>query len=97
MHEKVLKPLRKNAKHIHNWWEFTGRPDPGEEAILETLKRLVSGVLTHPVTIGESVTVKQWKKERVWPFFGYCTADSETDAGRHHLYNNSSLVLFSTA
>ena len=53
MHEKVLKPLRKNAKHIHNWWEFTGRPDPGEEAILETLKRLVSGVLTHPVTIGE--------------------------------------------
>ena len=53
MHEKVLKPLRKNAKHIHAWWEFTGRPDPGEEAILETLKRLVSGVLTHPVTIGE--------------------------------------------
>ena len=58
MHEKILKPLRKNAKHIHNWWEFTGRPDPGEEAILETLKRLVSGVLTHPVTIGEENRVK---------------------------------------
>jgi len=56
MHEKVLKPLRKNAKHIHAWWEYTGRPDPGEEAILETLKRLVSGVLTHPVTIGKLVS-----------------------------------------
>ena len=28
----------------------------------------------------------------------YCyTADSETDTGRHHLYNNGLLVLFSTA
>jgi hypothetical protein len=53
MHERLLKPLRKNAKHIHNWWEFTGRPDPGEEAILASLQRLVSGVLTHPVTIGK--------------------------------------------
>ena len=40
---------------------------------------------------------KQWKKEPVWPFFGCCTADSRTDAGRHQLNNNSSLVLFSTA
>ncbi len=53
MHERVLKPIRKNAKHVHNWWEFTGRPDPGEEAILAAMKRLVTGVLTHPVTIGE--------------------------------------------
>ena len=55
MHEKVLKPLKKNAKHVHNWWEFTGRPDPGEEAILAAMKRLVSGVLTHPVTIGKRI------------------------------------------
>ena len=40
---------------------------------------------------------KQWKKEQVWPFFGCCTADSQTDAGRNQLYNNDSLVLFSTA
>ena len=32
-----------------------------------------------------------------WPFFGYCTADSQTDAGIHQLYNNGSHVLFSTA
>ena len=31
------------------------------------------------------------------PFFGCCTADSQTDAGRHQLNNNGSLVLFSTA
>ena len=30
-------------------------------------------------------------------FSGCCTADSQTDAGRHRLYNNGSLVLFSTA
>ena len=36
----------------------------------------------------------QWKKEQVWPFFGCCTADSQTDAGRHQLYNNGLLVLF---
>ena len=55
MHEKIRKSLSKNAKHIHAWWEFTGRPDPGEDGILESLKRLVSGVLTHPVTIGKCV------------------------------------------
>ena len=53
MHERITKALRKNAKHIHNWWDFTGKPSPGEDEILESLKRLVSGVLTHPVTIGK--------------------------------------------
>ena len=53
MHEKITKALTKNAKHIHAWWEYTGRPDPGEAAILEALKRLVSSVLTHPVSIGK--------------------------------------------
>ena len=53
MHERILKSLRKQAKHIHAWWSFTGRPDPGEEQVVESLKRLVSGVLTHPVTIGK--------------------------------------------
>ncbi len=47
-----MKLLRKQAKHIHAWWDFTGAPDPGEDGIVEALKRLVSGVLTHPVTIG---------------------------------------------
>ena len=41
---------------------------------------------------------KQWKKGQVWPSFVCCTADSQTDAGRHQLYNNNgSLVLFSSA
>ena len=52
MHGTILKSLQKQAKHIHAWWEFTGRPDPGEDGVVESLKRLVSGVLTHPITIG---------------------------------------------
>ena len=53
MHGTILKSLQKQAKHIHAWWEFTGRPDPGEDGVVESLKRLVSGVLTHPITIGK--------------------------------------------
>ena len=45
----------------------------------------------------EATVSKQWKKEQVWPFFGCCTADSQTDAGKHQLYNNGSLNFFSTA
>ena len=52
MHGTILKSLQKQAKHIHAWWDFTGRPDPGEDGVVESLKRLVSGVLTHPITIG---------------------------------------------
>ena len=53
IHEKILKSLRKQAGHIQAWWEFTGRPYPGDEEILGSLKRLVTGVLTHPLTIGK--------------------------------------------
>jgi len=52
MHEKISKPLKKTAKVIQAWWSFTGKPEPTEEEILDSLKRLVSGVLTHPLTIG---------------------------------------------
>jgi len=67
MHEKLLKPLRKNAKHVHAWWEFTGRPDPTEEGVLESLKRLVSGVLTHPLTIGKCVSQHTPKRKKNSP------------------------------
>ena len=62
MHGTILKSLQKQAKHIHAWWEFTGRPDPGEDGVVESLKRLVSGVLTHPITIGmyHSCTTRIW-------------------------------------
>ena len=62
MHGTILKSLQKQAKHIHAWWEFTGRPDPGEDGVVESLKRLVSGVLTHPITIGiyHSCTIRIW-------------------------------------
>jgi hypothetical protein len=54
MHERIIKSLRKQAKHILAWWNFTGKPDPTEDEVVESLKRLVSGVLTHPLTIGNN-------------------------------------------
>ena len=27
---------------MHKWWEYTGRPDPGEEEVVNSLKRLVT-------------------------------------------------------
>ena len=40
------------------------------------------------------MSIKQWKKKPVWPFFGCYSADSQTDAGIHQLYNNGSLGVF---
>ena len=37
------------------------------------------------------------KNKQIWPLFGFCTADSQTDTGRHQLYINGLLVLYSTA
>ena len=57
MHGTILKSLQKQAIHIHAWWDFTGRPDPGIDGVVESLKRLVSGVLTHPITIGSMIKI----------------------------------------
>merc|ERR1712088_43261 len=67
MHQKILKPLQKTAKIINNWWSFTDRPEIGEEQVLESLKRLVSGVLTHPVTIGQMVNQHTPKRKKNSP------------------------------
>jgi len=67
MHGTILKSLQKQAKHIHAWWEFTGRPDPGEDGVVESLKRLVSGVLTHPITIGKMVSTYTPKRKKNSP------------------------------
>jgi len=67
MHQKILKPLQKTAKIINNWWGFTDRPEVGEEQILESLKRLVSGVLTHPVTIGQMINLHTPKRKKNSP------------------------------
>ena len=36
---------------------FLCRAYPGDEEILESLKRLISGVITHPLTIGKVKTI----------------------------------------
>jgi len=67
MHEEVLKMLQKQAVHIQAWWEFTGRPDPGQDQILASLQRLVSGVLTHPITIGKVIDTYTPKRKKDKP------------------------------
>ena len=54
-------------------------------------------VLSGSNTRRRTYVPKEWKNEQVWLFFGCWSADSQTDTGRHQLYNNGSLVLFSTA
>eukprot|EP00096_Caligus_rogercresseyi_P000148 TRINITY_DN1040_c0_g1_i1.p1 TRINITY_DN1040_c0_g1~~TRINITY_DN1040_c0_g1_i1.p1 ORF type:complete len:405 (+),score=130.91 TRINITY_DN1040_c0_g1_i1:114-1328(+) len=67
IHQKILKSLKKQTKLILAWWEFCEIPCPGEEEILNSLKRLVSGVLTHPITIGLAVTNYTPKRKKNYP------------------------------
>merc|ERR1711997_349848 len=53
MHQEIEAMLTKQATHIPKWWEYIDKPYPGDQEILESLKRLLSGVLTHPITIGK--------------------------------------------
>ncbi len=63
----LLLLLLLQAKQIHSWWEFTGAADIGEDGVLEALKRLVSGVLTHPLTIGKLVSERTPKRKKNYP------------------------------
>jgi len=67
MHEKILSPLRAQAENIHAWWEYTGKPNPGTEEITNSLKRLVSGVLSHPMTIGKVINNYGPKRKKDHP------------------------------
>lgn len=64
IHQKLLTPLKAHAKVIHQWWEFTGRPDPGEEEVVNSLQRLVTSVLTHPLTIGKTISNNTPKRKK---------------------------------
>ena len=46
---------------------FAERPEIGEDGVLDSLKRLVSGVLTHPVTIGKIVNQYTPKRKKNSP------------------------------
>ena len=48
-------------------WEFTGKPDPGVDEITNGLKRLVTGVLTHPMTIGKVISAHTPKRKKDKP------------------------------
>jgi len=67
IHKKILTPLKKQAACIHKWWDYTGRADPGEEEVVNSLKRLVTSVLTHPMTIGKMVANYTPKKRKDYP------------------------------
>jgi len=67
IHQKLLVPLKAHASVIHQWWEYTGRPDPGLDEVINSLKRLVTSVLTHPLTIGKTTANYTIKKKKDKP------------------------------
>lgn len=66
IHEKIFKSLKKQSKHINAWLKFA-EIDVPEDAVLESMKRLVSGVLTHPITIGRAVALHTPKRKKNYP------------------------------
>ncbi|XP_023327013.1 putative protein MSS51 homolog, mitochondrial [Eurytemora carolleeae] len=61
-HKDVLKALEIQTGLIKQWWKYIDRAYPGDEEILESLKRLISGVITHPLTIGKVISTHVGKK-----------------------------------
>jgi len=64
VHKEIEKSLEKQTKLIKEWWRFIDRAYPGDAEILMSLKRLVSGVITHPLTIGKCISVFVGKKNK---------------------------------
>ena len=56
-----------NVEMFCSRWEFTGKPDPGVDEITNGLKRLVTGVLTHPMTIGKVISAHTPKRKKDKP------------------------------
>ena len=91
----------------HLWWsgkqgaEYLFGKQEGWNWNTRNSLHLSFGMFPH--TLGERYSVSDaelpssGKKEHILSFCSCCTADSQTDAGRHQLYNTGSLVLFSTA
>ena len=50
-----------------------------------------------PIEVIKRTLLQQWNKEQVWPFCCCCIADLQTDSGRYQLYNNGSIVFFTSA
>merc|ERR1712117_863859 len=67
MHEKIVQPLEQQAESISSWWEYTGKPNPGVPEILNSLKRLVGDVITHPMTIGKVISNYGPKRKKGYP------------------------------
>jgi len=67
MHEQIEKSISSQARKIGAWWQYTGRPNPGEKEIMASLRRLVSGVLSHPVTIGKMIFTHAPKRKKDKP------------------------------
>lgn len=67
IHDKITGPLEQQAECINAWWEYTGRPHPGIQEINNSLKRLVSDVMTHPMTIGKVIAEYCPKRKKGYP------------------------------
>ena len=64
---QITVPLEAQAEVISAWWEYTGKPHPGVPAIIASLKRLVSDVMCHPMTIGKVISTYGPKRKKGYP------------------------------
>ena len=64
---QITGPLEQQAECINAWWDYTGRPHPGIQEINNSLKRLVSDVMTHPMTIGKVIAEFCPKRKKGYP------------------------------
>jgi len=67
MHDKIRLPLEEQAECISKWWDYTGKPHPGLQEIIASLKRLVTDVMCHPMTIGKVIANYGPKRKKNYP------------------------------
>ena len=67
MSSQIVQPLEQQAESISKWWEYTGKPNPGVAEIVNSLKRLVGDVITHPMTIGKVIANYGPKRKKNYP------------------------------
>jgi len=62
VHPQIEKLLKDQCVLVQKWWKFIDRAYPGDDEILESFKRIVTGIITHPLTIGKSITDNSGKR-----------------------------------
>ena len=92
---QITVPLEAQAEVISAWWEYTGKPHPGVPAIIASLKRLVSDVMCHPMTIGKVISTYGPKRKKGYPKSIHLVGTGNIEVQEEIFFNN--LILFEKA